>query len=326
MCSCVRVQLCEYSGLLLSYGLAAQQVSMQVQQMSVQLEQLQQLAQQLQETQMALQQQVSMGTFQNPAPSCKHIHQAHPNSSSGDYWIQTAPGYAVQVYCDMERVCGCGGTAGWMRVADLDMTRQGEECPAGLRLSSRSNKRLCGRTGIGCISTTFSSRGVEYSRVCGKVIGYQFASTDGFEPYYHSRSLTLNDSFLDGIVLTHSSPRNHIWSFAANLNQIRTNQHGCPCSSADGSFTGTLPPFTGNDYFCDSGSRHPARYIFYDGDPLWDGEGCRESYTCCEFNNPPWFCKDLPQTTTDDIELRICCNEALSNEDVLIETVDIYIQ
>ena len=295
--------------------------------MSVQLEQLQQLAQQLQQMQMALQQQVPMGTFQNPAPSCKHIHQAHPNSSSGHYWIQTAHCCAVQVYCDMERVCGCGGTAGWMRVADLDMTRQGEECPAGLTLSSSSNKRLCGRTGIGCVSTTFSSRGVEYSRVCGKVIGYQFGWVNAFWAYYRRRSLSLNDPFLDGVVLTHGSPRNHIWSFAANVNQVRTNPEGCPCSSADGSFTGTIPPFIGNDYFCDSGSRYDTTTdTLYDADPLWDGEGCRESNTCCEFNNPPWFCKDLPQTTTDDIELRICGNAVLSNEDTLIETVDIYIQ
>ena len=211
-------------------------------------------------------------------------------------------------------------------MADLDMTRQGEECPAGLRLSSPSNKRLCGRTGIGCVSTTFSSRGVEYSRVCGKVIGYQYGSTDGFAAYHDGRSLTLNEAFLDGVILTHGSPRNHIWSFTANYDQISSNRRGCPCSSADGSFTGTIPPFIGNDYFCDSGSRNTPTRILYDADPLWDGEGCRESYTCCEFNNPPWFCKDLPQTTTDDIELHICCDQVLSDEDTLIETVDIYIQ
>ena len=103
--------------LLFSCDLAELHVTTQC---SVQLEQLQQLAEQLQQTQMALEQQTRMGTFQNPAPSCQHIQQAHPNSSSGDYWIQTGPGYAVQVYCDMEGVCG---GMGWTKVADLDMTR-----------------------------------------------------------------------------------------------------------------------------------------------------------------------------------------------------------
>ena len=40
-------------------------------------------------------------------------------------------------------------------------------------------------------------------------------------------------------------------------------------------------------------------------------------------NNPPWFCTTLPQPTTDDIELRNCASEATSNEDTLVQLVDI---
>ena len=29
------------------------------------------------------------------------------NVSIGDYWVQSSPGHAVKVFCDMERVCGC---------------------------------------------------------------------------------------------------------------------------------------------------------------------------------------------------------------------------
>ena len=136
-------------------------LSLKAHQMSSQLDQLRELVEQLQQTQMVLSQQIRTGTFQNPAPSCAYIHRVHPNSSSGDYWIQTAPGYAVLVYCDMERVCGCGNSTGWMRVAHLDMTREGEDCPSGLRLATYSGKRLCGRTGIGCTRTTFSVHGLE---------------------------------------------------------------------------------------------------------------------------------------------------------------------
>ena len=271
-------------------------------------------------------QQLCTGTFQNPAPSCAYIHRVQPNSSSGDYWIQTAPGYAVLVYCDMERVCGCGNTTGWMRVAHLDMTREGEDCPSGLRLATYSGKRLCGRTGIGCTRTTFSIHGLEYRRVCGKVIGYQFGTPDAFVSYHNNKGSTLDQAFLDGVVLTHGSPRNHIWSFAASNYQGRTNTYGCPCSSSS-SFPGTVPPFIGDYYFCDSGNPHSnTGLILYDTDPLWDGEGCRDSDHCCTFHNPPWFCKDLPQPTSDDIELRICANQVLSNEDTPIELVDIYIQ
>ena len=58
-----------------------------------------------------------------------------------------------------------------------------------------------------------------------------------------------------------------------------------------------------------------------------DGVGCDESSTiCCEFNNPPWFCKQLPQSTSDDIELRLCSDDLHIEEDTPIELVEIYIR
>ena len=59
---------------------------------------------------------------------------------------------------------------------------------------------------------------------------------------------------------------------------------------------------------------------------LWDGRGCISSNPCCSFNNPPWFYKQLPQPTTDNIEMRVCKDEDASNEDVAIEIVEIYVQ
>ena len=162
--------------------------------------------------------------------------------------------------------------------------------------------------------------------MCGKVIGYQFGTVNGFSPYHNNKRLTLDQGFMDGGVITHGSPRNHIWSFAAGHNQGLNNLECCPCSTSS-PFVGTVPPFIGDSYFCDSGNPYTNIVEFlYDTDPLWDGEGCRDSDHCCTFHNPPWFCKDLPQPTSDDIELRICMNEALSNEDIPIELLDIYIQ
>ena len=67
----------------------------------------------------------------------------------------------------------------------------------------------------------------------------------------------------------------------------------------------------------------PWEYIFYVNDPLWDGAGCGPQNTCCSFNNPPWFYKQLPQHTTDDIEMRVCRDQVSGDEDVAIETIDI---
>ena len=39
-------------------------------------------------------------------------------------------------------------------------------------------------------------------------------------------------------------------------------------------------------------------------DPLWDGAGCSNYGKCCEAGN--WFCRSLPEPTTDDLEVQIC--------------------
>ena len=65
--------------------------------------------------------------------------------------------------------------------------------------------------------------------------------------------------------------------------------------------------------------------VFYGADPLWDGAGCESRNSCCNFNTPPWFYKQLPQPTTDDIEMRVCSDERNSSEDVAIEMIEIYV-
>ena len=37
--------------------------------------------------------------------------------------------------------------------------------------------------------------------------------------------------------------------------------------------------------------------------------------TCCTNPNMPWFLKPLNKTITDNIELRVCSNEGLLDED-----------
>ena len=71
----------------------------------------------------------------------------------------------------------------------------------------------------------------------------------------------------------------------------------------------------------------PFQFSFYPDDPLWDGAGCGNTSTCCQFNNPLWFCKQLLELSTDDFELRICAEgRPLINEDVPIEIVEIFVR
>ena len=265
--------------------------------------------------------------FFHPVSSCSDIPQDSP---SGEYWIQTnSTNSPVQVYCDMTRTC-CNTTGGWTRVANIDMTDPSQQCPDGFRLVNRTTAplRTCGRLGpAGCVSTTFLVYGIEYSKVCGRVIGYQNATPDAFDVYPRGSSHSIDTHYVDGVSLTHGqSPRQHIWTFAAAADETHSNTAFlCPCTGPSSTYWGTIPPYVGNDYFCETAERGRSQYIFHPDDPLWNGQGCGGTSTCCSFNNPPWFCKQLPQPTRDDIEVRVCGDEVVSNEDTPLEIVEIYI-
>ena len=105
-----------------------------------------------------------------------------------------------------------------------------------------------------------------------------------------ARGNDIDTNYLDGVSLTHGSPREHIWSFAAALDEVGTHpSQNCPCINRDRASLATRPPaFVGNDYFCDTGSGCPFDLrTLHSDDPLWDGAGCGPLNDCCTFNNPP---------------------------------------
>ena len=204
------------------------------------------------------------------------------------------------------------------------------QLPTGLNLTSYS-KRTCGRSHTtqwpgGCSSTTFSVGSLSYSKVCGRIRGYQFGGTSAFYAYNSDRDLDSN--YVDGISLTHgvAGRRQHIWTFAAGLTEIATSfpLEDCPCDTYN---YDVIPVFVGNDsMFCESGLHSAWNWtVFFADDVLWDGQGCTSTSTCCQFNNPPWFTKHLPNATTDDIELRICTSYGPLGEDTAIEFVELYV-
>ena len=230
-------------------------------------------------------------------------------------------------------LCPCGGPGQWTRIAHLNMSDPSQQCPSNWSFIA-APVRGCGRSaspGPGCDSVTFASTGQSYSHVCGRVSAYQSGEPNAFSLFSAEIALGLEGVYVDGVSLTHGAEgaRQHIWTFVAALseigNELRGPVHRCPCTDINWPFE--VPEFVGDDYFCDTGNHGPkfASNTVYTDDPLWDGEGCGPTSTCCEFNNPPWFCTTLPQPTTDDIEARICFNDAIQNEDVLLALVDIYI-
>ena len=221
---------------------------------------------------------------------------------------------------------GCGGTGGWRRVIYLDMTDPNINCPTGWQLTSHS-KRTCGKVSTSspsCDSVFFPVSGGAYTRVCGSIRAYQYGGLDAFEAYDDGQVTTIEGAYVSGISLTHGSPRQHIWTFAAGVTEASlTRDDVCPC---DANTNIAIPSFVGEDYLCESGvNSGTASGRLYPDDPLWDGGGCSSSSNCCSFNNPPYFTKQLPSSTSDPIEARLCSYDD-DSDDSPVEFIELYVK
>ena len=170
----------------------------------------------------------------------------------------------------------------------------------------------------GCTSTTFPSDGISYSKVCGKVIGYQYGSTDGA-----GATRNINEAYLDGISLTHGNPRSHIWSFISGIYESGSYSK-CPCGTVGSRPT---PSFVGKHYFCEAAAVSPWQRKLYTHDPLWDGKVCGSiEGPCCNLPGLPWFHRSFSYATSDYIEMRLCCTDGIAGEDVPVSYYEIYVK
>ena len=142
----------------------------------------------------------------------------------------------------------CGGSFGWRCVAYLDMSDPSQQCPSAWREITTPH-RVCGRSsGSSCEGLTYSTGSEQYDQVCGRIIGYQIGSTNSFEVSSH-----IDTPYFEGVGVTHGSPRQHIWSFAAGFDEGTYSRFStCPCVT--GITNGNrIPSFVGQNYFCESG-------------------------------------------------------------------------
>lgn len=243
---------------------------------------------------------------------------------------QERQGLRDQISAEVQQVLSvltntCGGP-GWRRAAFLDMSDPSQECPPGLNLTSLPI-RTCGSSHTAeneCSSTFFPTSG-QYRQVCGRIRGYQLGRVTGFT-MRNEINQGIDDAYVNGVSLTHLNriSRQHIWTFANGYAEQNTFGFPVYLCSCDG---GPTPPsYVGQNYFCEAGSTDGLSTGFYSDDPLWDGEGCGPTSTCCELNNPPVFNTTLPAPTTEDIELRICHTAPTSGQDFPIEQIELYIK
>ena len=217
------------------------------------------------------------------------------------------------------------GTGRWHRVAYLNMKDLTEQCPTAWREYNENGVRACGRpfsTQGSCATTNYSSS-YEYSKVCGRVIGYQVASPDAFERFGDDN---IN---IDGVNITSGNERQHVWSFVAGISEGLSSRSGsnCPCSNTSDQQSGPQQ-FIGDNFFCESGNPSNNNIMdnqFFSADPLWDGQQC-EGNCCTDTNSPPWFNVQLLTPTNGDIQVSICGDEITDNEDTPIGLLEIFVQ
>uniref|UniRef100_A0A1X7VFF1 Apextrin C-terminal domain-containing protein n=1 Tax=Amphimedon queenslandica TaxID=400682 RepID=A0A1X7VFF1_AMPQE len=244
--------------------------------------------------------------------SCQDIKKNFPNSKSGIYTL-LVNGRLVRKYCVMETLCG--SDAGWTRLVHFDAQIE-KTCPNELKLVVTKQRIHCARKPSvrrSCASVPVPSDGIKYNKICGRVSGYQFYSTDGYR---------------DGIAVTRGPLQALVWSFISGFSE---NHNHCPCS-----LNGHEPPSDIGEYnFCESGFRnwgypnnHYKKYAIED--PLWDGKGCHGRETkCCNKEGQrkymPFFLRET-DVTSENLAVRICCDESTDNENVSIGSYEIYVQ
>ena len=258
------------------------------------------------------------------------IDRSCPSQSTDDIvdkeWTKTR-----EILKNLYKPCNCGGPD-WTSVLYLNMSDPDNSCPSNWKLHE-SPIRGCGRK-TDDIFTCDSVRipvNINYSMICGRIYACQRGESRAFRAGIF---VPIENSYVSGLSLTHGAvgKRKHVWTFVSAWDEtsIRiTPSYSCPCIDSTYNWTYQLPSCVGDSYFCDTGT-----HTFYDrdrlkvfkNDPLWDGEGCGGSSTCCSFNNPPWFCKYLKYHTTDNLELRLCLAWFPRYEDFRISLVEIYVK
>ena len=227
-------------------------------------------------------------------------------------------------------LCDCGGCCGWRRAVYLNLSDSRYTCPAGWHLTPPP-ARGCGRASHDpgtCDSATFQVSG-SYSEICGVVQGYQFGSTEAFLASNNNRSITIDDSYVTGVSITQGNPRQHVWTYAAGRYERGggiAQYHFCPCDQATNTF---IPSFVGACWYCESGNNSPygiIGYHLFPNDVLWDGEGCRYTGRCCQFDGPLCFSRAFHEPMSGPIEVRICNYYSSQYSNVIISHLELYVR
>ena len=118
-----------------------------------------------------------------------------------------------QFYSKVRTIEQCGEGL-WYEVLSVNMSDANSQCPDGWEEENVGGVRACGCGTVsgGCKSVYLPRDISEYTKVCGKAIGYQYESTDAFAASFVDCLNSIDQTYVDGLSITYGSPRQHIWT------------------------------------------------------------------------------------------------------------------
>ena len=243
--------------------------------------------------------------------SCAAVSAFPIQLPSGMYNIRSRTSTSYK-YCSTTIAFSCNSIPGkWRRIAYLNINENPEACSDEFEvISDNPNPPLCRRmdTSAGCSSMVYPSNGMSYSQVCGAVRVHPARTPDGFMP---RNGQSVNENYVDGVSLTYgtSSNRNHIWTYTAAVTIGGGNRE---CGNCNEKPRSTATNFTCTTAYCDNAN------TCFIPDTLWGSE----AQQC--FGNETFY-RQLSESTTDNIEMRVCRDQGRGDEDILISFVELFV-
>ena len=136
-----------------------------------------------------------------------------------------------------------------------------------------------------------------------------YCSPDGFAKFGNDRPHvpTLDQNYVDGVSITHGTPRQHILTLTFSNNNNANSCSTCVFNRSS---------FVSNYYSCVEILAHCSI------EGLCSNQGQKQ---CVGVGDNEFFYRDLPHATTDDLEVRVYRDEIHLNEDISISLLEIYV-